>query len=234
MKRKLAFCLVLILAVCCLAPAFGEGKLKVTKKNFYKISSGSYAYGYVMAQVENVGDKPVQLKGATMEIFDKAGEVLGSTDSYSCPMKYLQPGEHTYLKMYASLDPEKLDDVEKNKLSLSDKSDLDRKCIVLPCEFEFKKDVKEGYSTHDYMYATVTNNTDQPLYSIMTTFAMKDKKENILFVTSNSFGSSQALMPGSSVLIKMEMDYNFRKYCEENNKKVKTIDVQAYCYVNKD
>ncbi len=93
MKKILAFCLALLM-VFSVSSAFAAGKLQIQQENFCVISIYRL-YGYVYAKVANVGDKPIAVNTALLEIYNADGDALTSTDYCYTSAKYLQPNEYT-------------------------------------------------------------------------------------------------------------------------------------------
>ena len=119
-------------------------------------------------------------------------------------------------------------------LTVSGKSDLDQRTLRLECVCEFQENVKQGYYTYSYMYATITNNSDQPVYQPCVVFALTDADDNLLYVQGDSLDSNQALMPGSSIIIRCAVDSDFVEYMEENNLVPTSLDAIAYAYIDKE
>ena len=217
MKKATALLLALVLLLTAV-PALAAGRLNVVQENYYTIKEGSYINGYVFAKLENNGNKAIKVNTGLLEIFDAEGDAITSTDSYSAYARYLEPGEYTYFRMSTSIkDIESVNDVDDYMLTVSGRSDFDQRTIRLKCDGEYKENVKNGYYTYNYMYATLTNDTEEPVYQPYVVFALLDADENIVYLVSDSLDSNIALMPGSSVLIRVAVDSDFVSYMEANN-----------------
>ena len=231
MKKGLALLLALVIVLAAV-PAFAAGKLTVTQENFHVIDSYGL-YGYAYAKVENTGDKPVEFSAGLLEIYNADGDTLTSTDYIHAYAEYLQPGEYTYVSAYDDIDTtDNAADVSDYMLTITGKSSNDASTHRFPCETSYEKDVQvRTYSTSDCMYATFTNDTDQPVYSIEVVLALLDAEGNILYMEDTSFYSDVAVMPGSSICVRKEVSDSFKEYMEKNNLVPASVDAIAYYYI---
>ena len=230
-KRTVIFVLVLMMLLPT-QTAFAAGKLSVTQENFWVVNDyRTYAYGY--ARIENVGDRPIKVHAGLLEVFDENGDTITSSDSLNAYARYLQPGEYTYAYVYSQIednDPPFV--VDDYLLTITGKNEYEKYSLRLPCETDYVEDVNIGYYTYDYMYATITNDTDEPLYGIQVIFALLDDDGNILYMDNDYLHSNIALMPGSSAII--------RKAVDEDNKEVfssqgfTATHVDAIAYVDRE
>lgn len=232
MKRILALGLVLML-IASMGSAFAAGKLSVEQENFYVISSYSL-YGYTFAKVANVGDKPIVVNTALLEIYNVDGDPLTSTDYYSDPAKYLQPDEYTYIEIHDQIEDAEASEVDDYMLTVTGKADSDYVAQRFPCTTSYEANVKDGYSTYNYMYATFTNDTEETVYGIHAVLALLDAEGNILYVDTDGFYSSIGLAPGSSITLRENVDSSFIEYFENNGLVPATVDAIAYVYVRQD
>ena len=227
MKKVISMLLVLIL-LCATVPALAAGKLSTTQENFWVISS-YWTYAYAYAKVENVGNKPINVNAGVLEVYDENGDVITSSDYLSTYAKCLQPGEYTYVSI--SKEIELAEDVGKPDdymLTITGKTDDSSSTLRLPAESRLSLGESNGYWKEDYMYATVTNNTDDIVYNISTVFALLDEEGKILYVANDSLYNSHGLTPGSSIVVKAEISSSFMDYFSAKNIKPTTVDVIAY------
>ena len=231
--KKICLLLVLILVMSLyLSPAMAAGRLNVEQENYYTIKDGSYYYGYAYAKVVNAGNKPIKVNTGLLEIFDAEGDAITSTDNYSAFARYLNPGEYTYFRMYTSIkEINSPDEVDDYMLTISGRSEIDKTMVRLPCECDYQENVQRGYYKYNYMYATITNDTEAPVYQPRVVFALLDEDENILYLVEDYLDSNEALLPGSSVLFRVAVDSDFVSYMEENNLVPASLDVIGYCYL---
>ena len=231
MKKTLALVLALVLVLCA-APAFAAGRLNVEQENFI-ITNGYSMYGYVYGKVANVGDKPMEVSSGIMEIFDAEGDVITSEDYMNAYAKYLQPGEYTYVRLYEKIEDVEESDVDDYLLTVTGKSSNDYVSVRLPVVTEWAPNTKSGYSTYDYMYATVTNDTDSTIYDVNVVFALLDEEGNILYIDSGSV-YNVGLEPGSTITFREYVDSSFKEVYEKNEVVPATVDAIAFVNVRVD
>ena len=233
MKRVISLFLSFLLLLN-IAPALAAGRLTVAQENFYCVDGYGYE-GYVFAKLENTGNKPIMVNSAVFEIFGADEDVIGSTTYFTAYAQYLEPGEYTYLEASTDLKGiQSADEADDYMLSVSGKSEMDKKTVRLACACEYKENVQSGYSTYNYMYATVTNNTAQPLYGLRVVFALLDADGNLLYVKGDGLTSDQALMPGSSVIIRVYVHPDFAGFMKQNRLVPARLDAIAYAYADRE
>lgn len=221
--------MILAVSICLsLTGAFAAGKLNVVQENFHVIPSYS-TYGYAYAKVENSGDKPIKVNAGVLEIYDEAGDAITSTDYMSAHAEYLQPGEYTYVKLYSEIEDGRTAD--DYSLTLTGKSDNENACLRLPCTMDMKLNEEDGWWVHNYIYATVTNNTDQPLYEIEVVLALLDAEGNILHIESDNLYNERALTPGSSMIIRKDIYSDTMEYFAANGLVPASVDAIAFVNV---
>jgi len=228
MKKIVAIVLCLLISLSFVS-AMAAGKIQVTQENFI-VTNGYWMYGYAYARIDNVGDKPIKVNAGILEIFDENGDAITSSDYLGAFAEYLQPGEYTYAYIYSEIDGVEESDVDDYMLTITGKSDNDYTSLRLPVTTDYVEDVEYWYSTYDYMYATVTNNTDEPLYDVEVVLALLDADGNILYMTSASMYSDKAIMPGSSIQIKEYVDTYFIECYEKLG--LVPVSVDAIAFVN--
>lgn len=226
MKKILVLMMVLAIALCSV-PAFAAGKLSVEQENFHVIQSYS-VYGYAYAKLANVGDKPIKVNTGLLEIFDADGEALTSTDYYSDYAEYLQPDEYTYIALSDEVEDVEPSDVDDYMLTVTGKADTDYISYRFPCTTSYAPNVEEGYWTYNYMYATFTNNTEEPVYDISVVLVLLDAEGNILYMDDADMYSDKAVMPGSSITVRKDVSSNFIEYFEKNGLVPASVDAIAY------
>ena len=208
--------------------AMAAGKLSY-EENFYV--SGSYgSYATALAKVENVGDKPIMVNAALLEVFDENGDPITSRDYFSKNAEYLQPGEYTYVYMRESLDAEQVGRVDDYMLTISGKTDNSEVTKRFPCTFEYKL-VEEDWWSHHYVYVTVTNDTDEPVYNMGVVAGLYDIDGNLIDVLEDNL-YNVAIEPDSSVTFRMEVNSMAVNYCETNGITIGQADAIAYVNVS--
>ena len=228
--KKYIMLLICIFLLSVTTYTLAAGKISVDQENFHVVS-GYWTYGYAYAKVSNVGDKPVTVNAGVLEIYDEEGDALTSTDYLSANAKYLAPGEYTYVEMHSEIKEGTADDY---MMTLTGKADNSKYTLRLPVETSLELNVTSGWWTYNYMYATITNNTDAPLFGIEVVLALLDAEGNILYLDDDSLYSSRALMPGSSILIRLDIPSNQMDYFAEKNLVPVSVDAIAYVIVDAD
>ena len=226
MKRLIAQAQLLSLLALC-AGAGAAGKLRVTQENFHVVESYG-VIGYAYARIDNVGDKPIKVNAGILEVFDKDGGALTSTDYMNEYAEYLEPQQYTYVYLRAEVG--RAAHVDDYLLTITEAHGLHQR---LPCETAFEKDVEDGYWTYDYMYATVTNDTDRPIYDIEVVLVLLDDEGNILCMEEENLYDSKALTPGSSMIIRKSVNSSFKEYFEKNGITPARVDAIAFVNIEK-
>lgn len=229
MKKLVALVLCLLIGLMA-APALAAGKLEVSQENFWVVDS-YWIYGYVYARIDNVGDKPIKVNAGVLEIFDENGDPITSSDYLDTFAEYLEPGEYTYANIYAQIEGVTADAVDDYALTITGKSDKDYISVRLPVETDYVEGVEEWYSTYNYMYATVTNNTDKPIYNVETVLVLLDADGNILYMADASMYSDKAIMPGSSIQIKEYVDSDFIALYQASGLTPASVDAIAFANI---
>lgn len=232
MKRILVFCMVCILAIS-VSSAYAAGKLSVEQENFHVISNYGL-YGYAYAKVANVGDKPIVVNTALLEVFNADGDALTSTDYFSTYAKYLQPDEYTYVRISDEIEDVEAGDVDDYMLTITGKANTDYITRRFPCITSYEPNVKEGYSTSNYMYATFTNDTNETVYGISAIMVLLDADGNILYMEDDGLYSERGLTPGSSITLRKDVSSSFIEYFENNGLSPATVDAIIYTYDQQD
>ena len=222
--KKVVSILLVVLLLSVSTATYAAGKLTVDQENFHVVSS-YWTYGYAYAKVSNAGDKATKINAGVLEIYDEAGDVLTSSDYLTAYAEYLEPGEYTYVKMYSEITSGKAADYN---LTLTQKTDNSKRTLRLPVETDLQMDVKSGWWTYNYMYATVTNNTDKPIYGIRVVLVLLDAEGNILDIEDESMYDNKALTPGSSMIVRKDIPSAHMDYFKANGIVPASVDAIAY------
>ena len=225
MKKWIAMVLILMLA-CCSIPALAAGKLTTTQENFWVIPSYWADAAYAYAKLENSGDKPIDVNAGILEIYDEKGDVITSGNYLQVYPKTLQPGEYTYVSL--AMEVQQAKDVgkpESHKLTVAGKTDDESSTLRLPVEL---KKAEGEWWKEEYLYATVTNNTEETVYGIQTVFVLLDAEGNILYIDNDNQLVPYGLTPGSSVEIRREINQAFVSYFTAKELTPASVDVIAY------
>ncbi|NLX83639.1 MAG: hypothetical protein GXZ04_07490 [Clostridiales bacterium] len=231
MKKALILVLVLGLLLAVM-PAGADGKLSVEQENFHVIDAFA-VYGFVYAKVANVGDQAIKVSNALMEVMDKDGNAITSTDYFNGHARYLEPGEYTYLRLNEAIEDRPAADVDGCTLTVTGISDGDYKNLRLPVVCEYKENVQVDWNTRNIMYATVTNNTEDIIYDLGVVLALLDAQGNILYMDSSYMGSDKGLLPGSSIIVREYVDNLFITVFESKGLVPASVDAIAYAEVRR-
>ena len=227
MRKIVCFALSLIMILFS-TYASAAGKLSTTKENFWVISGWS-TYAYAYAKVENVGNRPISVNAGVLEVYDVNGDVITSSDYLHKYAKCLQPNEYTYVSISSSIEvAENLGTPDDYMLTVTGKTDDTSSTKRLPVESRLSLGEGSGWSKGDYVYATVTNNTDEIVYDISIVCAVLDDDENILYMDSDNLYNSRGLTPGSSIVFKMSISSSFMDYFAAKGIKPTSVDTIAY------
>lgn len=230
MKRIGCLMMTLILILFSTA-GMAAGRLNVVQENYHYVGGwGNYVYAY--AKVENSGDRPIKVNAGVLEIYDADSEVLSSTDYENAYATYLQPGEYTYVRMYEDLEDGQVP--ADYMMTLTGKSETDQIAYRLPVEAKFEMGVKNGWWEYDYLYATVTNPTQEIMYDLEVVFALMDAEENIIYIESKDLYSEIGIMPNQSVMIRLDISSTFTDYYDANGIVPASVDALAYVLMDKE
>ncbi|MDD2649298.1 MAG: FxLYD domain-containing protein [Eubacteriales bacterium] len=232
MKKLLSIALALCLTLTATA-ALAAGKLNVVQEDFHVVGT-SYVYGHAYAKVENSGDKPIKINSGVLEIYDGDGNPITSVDYMNAYARYLAPGEYTYVRMSSDIAEGQAANVSDYMMTLAGKSDNSTHDLRLPVETAISLGEGDKWYTRNYIYATVTNNTENPLYSISVVLAVLDAEGKIVYIDDDSLYSDRALMPGSSMIIRKDISTSFMDYFAANNIVPTTVDAIAYVEIEKE
>lgn len=224
MKKLFVVLMVLVMAT---SAVFAAGKLYVEQEQCILVEKWGSLYAYGYAKVSNVGDKPIKVKSAVLEVFDTNGDCILSEDWGSTYASYLNPGEYTYVSIYDEID-DTSNGVDDYSLNISGMSASSGSCIRLPIKTWLSLGEGSGWWTYDYMYCEFTNNTSEPLYDIDVVFALYDQYGDVVYVYSNDLWSDQALMPGSSMRVRTTIDSYFMDMFEAEGIVPTSVDAIAY------
>lgn len=226
MKKLVSLLLVLALCLGCTS-AFAAGKLNVVQENTCYINEYS-PYFYAYAKVENSGDKPIKVNAGVLEVYNADGDPIASADYLSAGARYLQPGEYTYVRMNA-YDGLSEDAVPADyALTLTGKAEKDYENVRFQAEGKLEMNVQvDKWSTYNFMYATVTNNTEETVYNVQVAMALLDAEGNVLYVCEDSL-YNVGIPAGGSVVFRQNIPSEFMKYFEANSITPASVDAIAY------
>jgi len=234
MKKVSSFLFTLLFVMVLFSGvASAAGKLTVTQEAFYVLPFLDYNSGYVYAEVENTGDKPVGFNGGLLELFDADGNSIESTNLYSCYPEVLQPGEKGYLNASQSVEEAKeASFIADYMLTVTGKGNSDQITLRFPVTAKYET-VDESYWKVTYVTATVENNTDKTYYNYTAVFALKDKEGKLLYVTA-CYPSYIGLLPGTKVEVRTQVDSDTIEYFDAKGIIPEQIEAIVYVTVDKE
>ena len=226
---KKALCLILTLALLLGATgALAAGKLNVVQENFWVVD-GYWTQAYVYAKVENSGNKPISVNAGVMEVYDANGDAITSADYLQSYAKGLEPGQYTYVSMSKEIEDPENNKADDYMLTVTGKSDDAGSSKRLPVsDVKLSLQEENGYWKTDYMYATVTNDTEETVFNAAVGFALLDEAGNILYIASDNLYSGRGIAPGSSMVFRQEIGSTMTDFFAKNELVPATVDAIAY------
>ena len=185
MKRTAVLTVLFLLLFALISgTALAAGKMTVKSETFIVLPYLDYHAGYLYAEVENTGDKPVEYTGGLFELFDEEGNSIEAEEPYRCYPAVLGPGETGYLYVYKSVE-EATDRsfINDYLLTVTGKGAKGKTVTRYPATAKYEEN-KTGYWTNYYEIATVTNDTKETCYDFTAVFAARDAEGNLLHVQS--------------------------------------------------
>lgn len=177
----------------------GDSQLEVVRYAVYMDDEYS-TEAYVYAQLRNTGESIIRLNGATLNVLDASGRQIAREEYASVKPDVVMPGGSLYVTEWLYDFVSDLDRV--NALSVEiERSEYSRNRI------EQLSGVK-AYVQGDYLYAELTNTTDEPLYDVAVTAVALDPQGRILDMLREETYSNIGIAPGSTAI--------FRKYLEQH------------------
>lgn len=219
MKR--IFALVLALTICLFsAAALAEGKLTVTEKNLIQLDGSDVAYFF--AKVENTGDDAIGVGTGKLVAFSADDEVLISEDyvSTSPNAAILQPGESLYVREWLWESILASSDIADYKFSMGT-DDYGVPLKFVPCEAAVEMN-------NEYIYITLTNDTEETQYGLYITAALHDAEGNLIFVNDQSV-DNVGIHPGSTVTFRMYIDSDVVEYYANAGIEPAAVDAYVCC-----
>ena len=229
-KRALLLSLALLMIAL---PALAAGKLQTDQENLWEVKTDWSHEAYLFAKVTNVGDRDISISSGVFEAYDAEGQPIASDDYAEAYVDCLKPGEYTYVRMYGEIEDE-AQTAADHMLTLAGKSDSSVDTLRLPCVTELRLNESMGWYTEDYMYVTVTNNTEQDLYDISIVAVLLDQDGNILYLDNDSLFNDRALTAGSTMIFRMDIPEQYKALYEAKGLTPVSVDAIAYVNIEKD
>jgi len=228
--KKILVSFLVILSLCPTV-ALAAGKLTVTNEVFIVLPYSSYHAGYIYAELENTGDKPVEYSGGLLELYDADGNSIESTSPYRMYPNVLQPGEKGYIMDYQSVkeatDRSFIDDY---LLTATGKGANSSDNVIRYPASAYLDIVKRSSSwINYYQVATFENDTTKTCSDFYVVFVARDKEGNMLHV-QHCNPSYVGVLPGSSVEVRYRLDSDIIEYYEDKGVVIDTVDAIVFTY----
>lgn len=202
-----------------------DPELTVLQESFKVTESYSGFRATYIAKVQNNTEAPFFIKGGTMAVTDAAGNQVGEAKYLgSCGSKYLEPGEISFISMYADI-PENVEvtytttfDVKAQSYSSTDRAvTVADPAYVAP----------QGYDGA-YMKVTVINDSEESLPDINVVLVLEDAEGNLLALDTEGLYRHE-LGANSTFTFWGSVDSRVSEYCAANG--IEPASVEAFAWV---
>ena len=215
-------------------PARPKAELSVTQQDVYFTEREDYGVTvYCYVKIENTGNVPAMAAEPYLTIIDKNGYEI-SAEYWGVPACCLQPGEYTYYGIESYVwELESIESIKEYSLRIEAKEEVRYTDRRLSCEAALEKD-RPGRLRHEdpeaILYATATNDTDEPVNNIGFVVALLDEDDHILYVGEDRLSTGFFLMPGSSLRFRdvFEQCTDIGRYFAEQGISAAKVDAIAY------
>ena len=218
MKKALAF-LTILLVLAAVGTALAAGKLTITQESVLVLPYETYFRSELYLEVQNTGDKAVQMNGGLFELMDAAGDVVNSLDlnGYDLCPEVLQPGEFGYIYRTVDLtEATSSDYIGSYSVNVNGKGKVDADITRYPTVARYETLTSSDGTRKDYIVAVITNNTDRTVYDFDVGFEFLDENGNLLF-TITGYWSYTGILANTSIEVYMDVPDNVTAYWLENN-----------------
>ena len=214
MSRKiLALATALMLTAGLTGTAAAGGKLTVVQETALVLPYEDYFEGVIYAEVKNTGDKPVQFSSGLFELFDAAGNSIGSQEMayYDSNPEVLLPDETGYVYARIEVEEAKLEsDIADYALSLIGTGSITTSVVRYPATAFFQEGEGE-FASRRYAAAIAENQSEETLRDFYAGIALKDDQGKLLYVNSGTWSSS-GIPARQSMEIRLQVDENVVDY----------------------
>lgn len=218
MKQFRLWMLVVLLLIP--SAALGAEELAVWQTNIRMYDD--LPVGRIFAKVQNTGDAPFGMGGATLTVYDGQDEVLLQKKYVmtSAGPIILAPGEYIYISnTIMDFGLQGKEPAHANFTIASTAAAKKRGFLACETAAELK-----GAGTYDnFLYITFTNTTPAPIDNINVTAALLDENGGILFADTTTTGPL-ALHPGRSVTMKIPVSESIVRLMEARQETAASVD----------
>ena len=201
-------------------------ELTILEDNFYVREGYGSQEGVYFAKVQNDNDVVVNLTDGTLILQDADGNEIGKTEYLGTTgSTYLEPGEATFVSIYADVNEGAVVDGYTANLttSLSSYRTPDTSLDVADAQLR----VEEEYGTSYYTAVSVTNTTDKPMARINTVVAVRDSEGKLIDIISDGLYRNE-LGAGSTITLVDSLDSRAVDYCTNNNGTPAQVEALAW------
>ena len=194
-----------------------DAQLEVVRYAVYmndKYSTEAYVY----AELKNVGETIIRPDGVQLDICDPSGKQIAQEKYASYGPQVVAPGESLYVKEWLYDFVSDLSRVASIDVSV-ERSEYSRRKAT-------RIDTAKAYIEGDYLYAELTNASDEAVFGMAAMAVALDKDGRILDVLSEETYSSLGAAPGSTIVM--------RKYLDEHALDAPDVSFEAWGYVYED
>ncbi|MBO7663829.1 MAG: hypothetical protein J6U01_10695 [Clostridia bacterium] len=208
------------------APEGPGPELALVEDNFYVREGSDAQEAIYLAKVQNTTDTPVFLTGATIVLTDADKNVIGQSDilgyTGSC---YLEPGEATFVSIYADLPLGVVVDHYTVNLTTALQG-YGTDTILDVAAAELREDNEYGLSYN--AAATITNSTEKPMALISVVIAVRDSDGKLIDLSEAGLYQHE-LGAGSTITLVSMLDSRAVDYC--TGRGVKPAQVEALAWI---
>lgn len=206
MKKVALIALCALLAIPALALAAGKPDITEQKVYLYKEDSSRYTYVNAFAEIENIGDKAIEMSEGNFEVYDANGDVLDTARIYRFYPKYLEPGETCFVSASIMLDGKTPDDVQDYDIQVMHKSAQEHTNYLTVVSANVSEEPWYEGSSRMTTKASVivTNEGTETVFDVTVAGGAYDAEGKLLFTFGEN--ANVGVLPGNQVEFRVEID----------------------------
>lgn len=194
-------------------------ELTILDENFYVRESYGTFEGYYLAKIQNNNEAPVYMDNGLLVLKDAEGAEVGRVEYISdAGSRYLEPGEISFVSMYA--DVNEGSDVASWEASVTASNYCWSTDIAVPVSGS-ELVLKDEYN--NYVTSTITNTADEPLSGLCVASVVLDENGKMVALASTSLGQ-HLLASGSTIVLVQNLDSRTVEYCQKNQIQLSGIE----------
>lgn len=201
----------------------------IQKSTFIVTESYSGYRARYIARIVNENDVPLFVTGGSLKVLGADGAQVAEASYLSnTGSKYLEPGEVSFVSMYADLDSDGEYTYEAN-IETKTESYRSTDYAVKAADSVYVK--VEGEYNSDLMKVTVTNETDASLAGIQAVLVLMDADGNLLDIDTQDLYRNE-LGAGSSITLVSSVDDRVRTWYNANGFEPAAVEAYAWAENN--